>query len=124
MTSSPKLKYSHSKVHLLPLFIIYEKTSIQIDSNPSSISNMSSNKRIFFSSSVDTDASHFHERVEDKSTGKVKTFDGPKAVNGTKKVTITTNPYTEETDGTEKTKTKEGSAKTFNVKPEYDTSQL
>jgi hypothetical protein len=85
---------------------------------------MSSNKRIFFSSKVDTDATEFYERVEDKSTGKVKTLSGPKAVNGTNSVTITSNPYTCETDGTEKTTTKEGSAKTFDVKLEYDTSQL
>lgn len=85
---------------------------------------MSSNKRIFFSSKVDVDASHFHERVEDKSTGKVKTLNGPKDINGSNKVTIATNPYVCETDGTEKTKTKEGAAKTFNVNPEYDTSQL
>ncbi|KAF2094104.1 hypothetical protein NA57DRAFT_60748 [Rhizodiscina lignyota] len=68
---------------------------------------------------MDIDATKYKQRVEDKSTGKVKELEGPDSVNGTNSVTITTNPYTAETDGTEKTKTKEGAAKTFDVKPDF-----
>ena len=75
-----------------------------------------SKKRVQITSDITSDASHFYERIEKPGDSEAKVIERnePKASSHT--VTITTNPYTVETDGSsEDTKTKEGKAATIDL---------
>ena len=87
-------------------------------------------KRIQISSSFTSDAEHLHEEVRDRNTNKTKIIDRSEPHSTSQKTTITTNPYTVETDGAD-SKVKSGDAATFDQDPShvsatvgYDTSQL
>ena len=95
-----------------------------------SSSSTPSNKRIQISSSFIPDSEHLREQVHDNKTGETKTIthDTPHGTSHT--TTITTNPYTVETNGAEN-KTKQGDSVTLDIDPShcpatvgYDTSQL
>jgi hypothetical protein len=85
-----------------------------------------SKKRIQITSDFTSNAEHFYERVERPGTNDTKIVEenSPKA--SRRSVTVTTNPYTVETDGSsEKTNDKEGASVTVDIeKKGYDTSQL
>lgn len=82
-------------------------------------------KRIQITSTVQSDATQFYERVVDKDTGKVKIVDNPKPRTGFSSTTTTNNPYAVKTDGTKKTKDKVGSASALTIPdPALDASQL
>jgi hypothetical protein len=83
-------------------------------------------KRIQITSDVKADTQQFYQRIHHPSTGETTVVEDTKPHTSTSTVTVTTNPYTVETDGsTDGTKTKEGSSTTVNInKPGYDTSQL
>ena len=85
-----------------------------------------SKKRIQITSDFTSDAEQFYERVVHPDTGETKVVENCNPKTSSSSVTVTTNPYTFETDGSpEKTKTKKGSSSTVNInKPGYDTSQL
>ena len=86
-----------------------------------------SKKRIQITSDITSNAEHFYERIERPGgSGKAKVVEQNEPKTTSRTVTLTTNPYTVETDGTpENTKTKEGEAVTIDLeKKGYDTSQL
>jgi hypothetical protein len=87
-----------------------------------------SKKRIQITSDVASNAEHFYERVEHPGTGDAKIIeqDHPETSSSSSTVTVTTNPYTVETDGSPgNTKTKEGASASVELeKKGYDTSQL
>jgi hypothetical protein len=93
-------------------------------------SSTPSKKHIQISSSLTTTAEVLHEEIHDNKTGQTKTIthDTPRETSHT--TTITTNPYTVETNGAER-KTKQGGSTTLDLDPShcpatvgYDTSQL
>lgn len=83
-------------------------------------------KRIQITSNFTSDADRLQERIHNVDTGETKVVDNSKPHISQNKVTVTTNPYIVETDGTtENTTTKTGAAKTVDLKKEgYDTNQL
>ena len=88
------------------------------------------NKRIHISSSFTTDAEHLREQIHDNKTGETKTITHDTPHESSHTTTITTNPYTVETNGAEQ-KTKQGDSVTLDLDPShcpatvgYDTSQL
>ena len=83
-------------------------------------------KRIQITSNFTSNADHLQERVHNIDTGKTKVVDNSKPHIRSSSITVTTNPYTVETDGSpEHTVTKEGSATAVDIKKAgYDTSQL
>ena len=85
-----------------------------------------SEKRIQITSDIQSEASHFYERVERPGDSEPKVIEQNDPKTSSHTVTITTNPYTVETDGSsENTQTKEGKAATVDLeKKGYDTSQL
>jgi hypothetical protein len=85
-----------------------------------------SKKRIQITSDITSNAEHFYERVEHPGVGNAKVIENDHPKTSSSTVTITTNPYTVETDGSrENTKTKEGASTTIDLeKKGYDTSQL
>ncbi|KIW05892.1 uncharacterized protein PV09_03087 [Verruconis gallopava] len=87
---------------------------------------MGQKKRIQITSDVTADTEHFYERVEHPSTGTSKVVEHKQPRTSSSSVTITTNPYVVETDGSpENTRTKQGASATVELeKKGYDTSQL
>ena len=83
-------------------------------------------KRIQITSDFTSNAEHFYERIERKGRGETKVIEQTEPSTTSRTVTVTTNPYTVETDGSpENTRTKEGEAVTVDLeKKGYDTSQL
>lgn len=83
-------------------------------------------KRIQITSNLTSEADQFFERIEDDDGKVKKVIEKSEPSVSTSSTTITTNPYTAETDGSsEDTKAKEGEASTVKVdKAGYDTSQL
>jgi hypothetical protein len=115
----------------LPLTQVMHSNS---DASPStaerSSSSQSNKKRIQISSSFTTDKEHFYEQIHDNTTNQTTTIkhDTPHQQTTTK--TLTTNPYTVETNGLDQT-TKQGHSTTLDLEPShspatvgYDTSQL
>lgn len=83
-------------------------------------------KRIQITSNFTSEADQFFERIENEDGKVTKVVDKTEPSVSASSTTITTNPYTAETDGSaENTNTKEGEAKTVKIdKSGYDTSQL
>ena len=86
---------------------------------------MSSSKKIQFSSKLDVDSEHLHEKIVDNSTGEVKEINKQEPHSSTSTTTITSNPIKYEAKGISEPHVTEGKA--VNVNPaldEFDTSQL
>lgn len=85
-----------------------------------------SKKRIQITSDFTSNAEHFYQRVARPGTGDTKVVEQNEPKTLSHKVTVTTNPYTVETDASiENTKTNEGASATVHLeKKGYETSQL
>jgi hypothetical protein len=83
-------------------------------------------KRIQITSGVHSQTEYSYQRVHNLGTGEITTVEHTAPHSSSSTVTVTTNPYTVETDGsTDATKTKGGSSSSVHInKPGYDTSQL
>jgi hypothetical protein len=81
-------------------------------------SSTPSKKHIQISSSFTTNAEVLHEEIHDNKTGETKTITPHTPHEASHKTTVTTNPYTVETNGAEK-KTKQGDSITLDTDPSH-----
>jgi hypothetical protein len=86
---------------------------------------MTGEKRVQIKSDFTSEAAYSFERVQDKDTGEINVTKNSNPTISSSTTTITTKPYTVDTNSSSETTQNVGSSSTMNInKPGYDTSQL